>query len=130
MRTRKRVSAQRESISVRTRWGWGPSASERKLTDGCELPGRSRESPAPYKIHDLDLIAVEDVRAVVERPLHDFKISLDRDASGVDVELRQQGRDGHRTFELEPIAIQSNSHQVIDYQITRFLDLSEACRLR
>ena len=26
MLTRKRGSAQRESISVRTRWGWGPSA--------------------------------------------------------------------------------------------------------
>ena len=31
MPTRKRVSAQREGISVSTRWGWGPSASARKL---------------------------------------------------------------------------------------------------
>ena len=31
MHTRKRVSAQREGISVRTRWGWGPSASAEKV---------------------------------------------------------------------------------------------------
>jgi SagB-type dehydrogenase family enzyme len=33
MLTRKRVSAQRESISVSTRWGWGPSASGKKSAD-------------------------------------------------------------------------------------------------
>jgi hypothetical protein len=30
MPTRKRVNAQREGISVRTRWGWGPSAKCKK----------------------------------------------------------------------------------------------------
>jgi nitroreductase len=33
MLTRKRESAQRESISVSTRWGWGPSASAKKSAD-------------------------------------------------------------------------------------------------
>ena len=42
MPTLKRVSAQREGISVRTRWGWGPSASAKKLITAAritQLPG-------------------------------------------------------------------------------------------
>src|SRR5262245_3747831 len=38
MPTRKRVSAQREGINVRTRWGWGPSAIAKKLRGRSAWP--------------------------------------------------------------------------------------------
>src|SRR5262245_31688634 len=121
MLTRKRVSAQRESISVRTRWGWGPSASAKKLTRVANDPD-VRELPTTNKIHDFDLIAFVNLGAVVERPLHDFEIPFDRNPPRIDIELREQGGNGHRPLEVEPISVQRDRQSITrlpDYSITK-----------
>ncbi len=54
------------------------------------------------KIHDLDLIAVLNLRAVVVGALDDGQVVLDGHAAWVDVQLREQG--GQRSAVRRPRA--------------------------
>src|SRR5215831_231577 len=69
-------------------------------------------SPAD-EVHDLDRIALVEERGVEGGALDDDKIVFDRHAPYVDVERRQQLRDGHGTGQVERIAIQSDRQRPV-----------------
>jgi hypothetical protein len=68
-------------------------------------------SAAADKIDHLDLIAIRDEGGVERPPPQDDEIVFDRNAAAVDVQLPQQVSDGHRTRQLEPIAVERDVHQ-------------------
>src|SRR5829696_5287085 len=49
------------------------------------------------EVDDLDLVALADHGRVEHRTPHNDEVVLDRDATGVDRQHREQGRNGHRT---------------------------------
>ena len=62
------------------------------------------------KIHDLDLIAVLNLRAVVVGALDDVQVVLDGHAARVDVQLREQGGQRERSGDLVRVAVQDDRH--------------------
>src|SRR5215471_5182265 len=72
-------------------------------------------SPAD-EVHDLNRIALVEERGVEGGALDDDEIVFDCHAPCVDVERRQQFGDGHRTRQVERIAIQSDRQR----RVTRF----------
>src|SRR6185503_13534315 len=69
--------------------------------------------PAPDEIHDLDLITVPDRRRFVARSLDDREVVLDGDEPRVDVQLFEQLQDGQFSRQLDRIAVDANSHMLL-----------------
>jgi hypothetical protein len=62
--------------------------------------------PAPDEVDNFDLISFANQGRFIVRTLEHDQIVLDRDATGVNFELRQERADGERTGDLKLIAVE------------------------
>ena len=89
----------------------------------CELAAGNHQRvgiqrSSSNEIHDLDVIAVLNLRAVVAGALDDGQVVLDRHAAWVDVQLREQSGQRERSGDLVRVAVQDDLHSS-NYPATR-----------
>src|SRR5687767_3322126 len=66
--------------------------------------------PSAHEVDDFYLVAGLHRRRRVRVPLDDDEVALDRDAAGIDAELRQQLRDRDAAVELVGFAVEGDCH--------------------
>ena len=82
--------------------------------DNCPNPtaavrvasARPPSSSAADEVDDFDLVALVDHRRLVAVTFDDHDVVLDRDAAGIDVELREQRADRERAGDLVTVPVQ------------------------
>src|SRR6476619_4699841 len=72
-----------------------------------ERRARAERSLSPAdEVDDLDLVPLVHRRRVVTVAFDDFHVVLDRDKTGIDVEMREQGGNRERAGDLVAVPIQ------------------------
>ena len=78
--------------------------------------------PPAHKRDDLDLVAFRQGRLGVLRAFDDDAVALDRDDTGIDLQMQQEGVHGQGRGNVRGVAVQRNSHAAPVSDIKRFSD--------
>src|SRR5690606_29812271 len=76
------------------------------------MSGSSDISASSHEVHELELVALADLDVVVSASVEDLAIVLDHHQPRVQVELREQPRDGESCLDAARLAVQRHEYRV------------------